>query len=208
MTHRRPFSAPGCLCLSIAFVLTGCSRSPELVTWNGLRFGSSFDEVRDRLAKQKHQLEKGKEENSWKVTPDWDLLASGVPFPIHFEPILYFRDSSKLSSITLSLNQAHHLQDYAKSPPPLSDYNLLLLEIGRRHIHDDLISKYGSPFSQLGDCPLGLRRAPSNATYECRYVFKGQQQYITEDWVCRKSASGEYRTEFRVTYSAARESGL
>ncbi len=170
--------------LFILFALAQCVVAQ--ITWNGLKFKTSEDDVKKQMLAQGFELHPvANNQGHYTATPDFLLTLPDLIIKLPFKPELTF-GSAGMQTITLSLNTLKLLADN----PKLNSLEVTL--VSAKSIHDALVTKYGPPLEQSGPCnkvdSLTLEgfdehyRPLPRETVACITKWRGEAQLITVSW--------------------------
>lgn len=179
-------------------------------TWNGLKFGMSLAECRQRIAEHSLTLEKVPNDlkggTEWLVKPGWDLNPPNSS-TFHFDPHLVFSESGTLEVVKLTLRVTQHETEGM-------DPGVLLLQAAPT-IQEQLAGKYGSPTSKMGVCDKVSSRdlIRQFATEDCKVTWKDQGQTVTLSWMWvfmlnNDNAKATTMLDFHIDYRPTKTIGL
>jgi hypothetical protein len=152
--------------------------SPAQGTWQGLKFGSSIDEVRRDVAKKNFQIERESREGSYSLSPNYRLAVPGSKLVFVFKPHLLFNHDG-LGIITLTLDSAEMMKDN----PSMT--NGILADFAASDIQKLLIAKYGAPIEEKGPCnkvTVNMTLGYDRIRPDCNALWRGDAQTVALFW--------------------------
>jgi len=182
-----------------ACVLTSSCSSPSnreppaatLVTWGGLRFGMTSDQVRNALKGRRYEdhtriHEKGR----WGVDLLYGFILRDITVDRYKgEAALAFDDNKTLTEITLYLVGMENCTDLAKLSIPL---RVKLVE----DISNMLLERYGKPIGETGEIPASDQLMHYYLHRQNFDVFKSTRMWKSEGQLIREDLSLAGETGF------------